>query len=434
MWINGEIIDAEKMNNQEIGFRQVVEIKKNLIDSNKQWQAFGRATNPVPKGDWYSVDVSTSNDGILSPKFVSSSDEVDVTVSVNLVTVNFVSIYLGYLNDGNWIYEWKSSSRADDSGTAALTLSFDATYYAAHKNASGFRILLTNLGSTTGFSGSIGINSILVSETDIENTDIYEDTLVGIIKKIASKFEKIKTETKSSSINNLILGNKDGQKSKLQISGDGTIQLIKTIPNHYIVFGNSISVGITDKPSGYFGMAASEPTKDWFHIFDKAVTEKNPSATHTILDIVPLESSTTQSDYDSYFQSISGALRSTSDLVIIQAGDNVNTADRLANFKVIFPKFLNAIRSACPNARIIVVGTWFNYSSVIPVIEPISISYGAEFIDINDLNTTENQAVVGQVITYSDGTTSITPDGWITHPGDSGHSEIAKRIIENVDF
>lgn len=434
MWVDGEIISAKKMNNQEIGFQQVIELKNNLIESDQEWQGFGKVTKPVSKGEWYSVDVSTSNDGMLSPKFVSNSDEVDVTVSVNMTTVNMVSIYLGYLQNGNWIYEWKSSSKADNSGMANLKLSFDASYYSAHKNASGFRILLTNLGSTSGFSGSIGVSDIFVSEVDIENTDIYEETLVGIIKKIASKFESIDNNVKTGSENSIVLGDKDGKKSKLQIGIDGEIQLIQTIPNHYIVFGNSISVGITDKPSGYFGMAASNPKNDWFHLFDEAVIEKNPAATHTILDIVPLESSTTESAYDTYFQSISGALRPTSDLIIIQAGDNVNTTDRLANFKVVFPKFLNSIRNTCPNARIIVVGTWFNSSTVIPVIKPISISYGAEFISINDLNITENQATSGQTITYSDGTTSIAPDGWITHPGDNGHYEIARRIIENANF
>ena len=445
-WTNGMVISSDRLNNleegvsdiylnnQEIGFQQVIEKKKNLLQKSSEWQAFGRSTNPVPKGDWYSVDVSTSNDGILTSSFNSNSDSVNSTVSCHVTGINLVSLYLGYLVNGAWSYDWKTSAKAQDNGSLSLSLSFDATYYAAHKNATKFRLLLTSLGSTSGFSGTLTIDDISVSETDIENTDIYDPTLVGVIKNIGGKISKLEENNQNDSLDTVILGDKNGTKRKIQVGADGTLQLIPTVPEHYIVFGNSITVGIADKPSGYFGMCASSPTKDWAHIFDAEVLAYNASSTHTTLDIVPLESATTQTAYDTYFSNIQGALRSTTNLIIIQAGDNVNTSDRLTNFKTIFPQFLSSIKTSCPNARVIVVGTWFNSSSVLPVIKPISLKYGAEFITINDLNTTANQATIGQTITYSDGTTSIAPDGWTTHPGDNGHREIAKRIIENVNF
>jgi len=445
-WTNGMVISSDalnnleegvsdiSLNNQEIGFQQVIEKKKNLLQKSSEWIGFGKVSGLSESNNWYSANVSTSNDGILTSSFNSNSDSVNSTVSCKVTGINMVSLYLGYFADGAWSYIWKTGVKAQDDGSVSLSLSFDATYYAAHKNATKFRLLLTNLGSTSGFSGTLTIDDIVVSETDIENTEIYDPTLVGVIKNIDGKISQLEENNQKDSLDTVILGDKNGTKRKIQVGADGTLQLIPTVPEHYIVFGNSITVGIADKPSGYFGMCASSPTKDWAHIFDAEVLAHNASSTHTTLDIVPLESATTQTAYDTYFSNIQGALRSTTNLIIIQAGDNVNTSDRLNNFKTIFPQFLSSIKTSCPNARVVVVGTWFNSSSVLPVIKPISLKYGSEFITINDLNTTANQATIGQTITYSDGTTSIAPDGWTTHPGDDGHREIAKRIIENVDF
>lgn len=433
-WKDGDLITADRLNNQELGFQQIIEKKKNLLKQSSEWSGFGKASDLSESNDWYSANLSTSNDGILTSSFDSNSDSVNSTVSCKITGINTISLYLGYLVDGAWSYDWKTSAKAADDGSVSLSLTFDATYYAAHKNATKFRLLLTNLGSTSGFSGTLSIDDISVSEADIENTDIYDPTLVGVIKNIGGKISKLEENNQSVGSDTIVLGDKDGTKRKLQVGADGILQFVPTIPEHYIVLGNSITVGITDKPSGYFGMCASSPTKDWAHVLDAEVLSHNASATHTTLDIVPLESATTQNDYDTYFSNIKGALRATTNLIIIQAGDNVNTSDRLNNFKIIFPQFLNSIRTSCPNARVVVVGTWFNSSSVLPVIKPISLKYGAEFITINDLNTTANQAVTGQTITYTDGSESIAPDGWITHPGDNGHFEIAKRVIEELNF
>ena len=103
-------------------------------------------------------------------------------------------------------------------------------------------------------------------------------------------------------------------------------------------------------------------------------------------------------------------------------------------FKLSFPKLLNSIRKKCSKARVVCVGVWFNKDDVKDVIKINCSKYGCSFIDITDLNTKENQAVVGSEVTFKDGSKGTITSEIATHPGDKGMKLIGERIVEKLEL
>ena len=177
-------------------------------------------------------------------------------------------------------------------------------------------------------------------------------------------------------------------------------------------------------------MCASDSKHDFNYLVQQAILAKNTSAEFTQTQISGIEMAANQAEYEAYRDSIADSYTADTDLIILQIGDN--TTQYIETFKNTFPQFLEWLKDKCPIADIIVVGTWFSKAVGYPVVKQCTSDAGLTFVDISALNTNENQASSGTIITYDDGTTVTASESWIRHPGDLGHQKIADKIIESV--
>ena len=149
------------------------------------------------------------------------------------------------------------------------------------------------------------------------------------------------------------------------------------------------------------------------------------------------ESATSTADREKVFNdSIKPLLSADTNLVIIQLGDNVNTAEKKATFAHDTGELLKQIHTVSPKAQVYWIYGWFgNYPEIFTPIQTACDNNGAIGIDIHDLNKSGNTSYVGATRTGLDGSTwQITNPGEAAHPGDKGMKAIADRVISNFDF
>ena len=264
-----------------------------------------------------------------------------------------------------------------------------------------------------------------VKGDNVKNSKYYSDNLASFLDNLSNGINNVES-----------LKSPNGSKFGLIVNDDGTLSTYRYIPNKYAVMGNSITCGMDNKNEhgGMFGMAASSFYKDWVHYVNDAIVNKNNGATYNRIYASPFEHCENIDDATAWITANVNQLSSDNDLVIIEIGDNVNTDLKKETFKLSFPKLLNSIRDKCPKARIACVGIWFNNDDVKDVITMNCSKYGCSFIDITDLNTKENQAVVGSEVTFKDGSKGTITSEIATHPGDKGMKLIGERVVEKLEL
>lgn len=225
----------------------------------------------------------------------------------------------------------------------------------------------------------------------------------------------------------------NGKSYRLVVGDDGSLSAVSTLPNNVVIFGNSLTLA-----DGYIGMAASDPNHDYYHYVTEYIKSKNPNA--KINDRTGMgtwEAATTTADREKVFNETTKPLLSAdTDLVIIQLGDNVNTPEKKATLEHDAGEFIQGIHSVSPKAKIYWIYGWFgDYDTVFTPIKNACDANGATGIDVNDLNTAENQNQLGATRHGINGETwKITRPGEAIHPGDKGMKAIADRVISNFDF
>lgn len=157
--------------------------------------------------------------------------------------------------------------------------------------------------------------------------------------------------------NNVIIKAPSGVGFRLVVDNAGNLSTTSLVPSKVAVFGNSLT---NYSAIGGFGLAASNQDSDWFARVKKYILNANSSATVYRGTIGGWEGSTTSSDRQNYFDgSIKPNLDVDTDLVIIQAIDNINTAEKAANIYADTKQLILNIKSVSPKARVFWVGGWF---------------------------------------------------------------------------
>lgn len=230
-----------------------------------------------------------------------------------------------------------------------------------------------------------------------------------------------------------VITSANGKSYRLVVADNGSLSAVSTLPNDVVIFGNSLTLA-----DGYIGMAASDPNHDYYHYVTEYIKSKNPNV--RINDRTGMgtwESATTTADREKVFNETTKPLLSAdTDLVIIQLGDNVNTPEKKATLEHDAGEFIQEIHSVSPKAKIYWIYGWFgDYDTVFTPIQNACDANGATGIDVNDLNTAENQNKLGTTRHGINGETwQITRPGEAIHPGDKGMKAIADRVISNFDF
>ena len=125
-------------------------------------------------------------------------------------------------------------------------------------------------------------------------------------------------------------------------------------------------------------------------------------------------------------------LTADTDLVIIQAGENVAQAG-ISKFQTDGIALVRHIRSIATKARVLFVGVWYPDTPKVDAIQEICNQTGAIFCNISDIYSPETTGKIGDIITYDDGsTTTITLESQASHPGNAGMKAISDKILKTL--
>lgn len=246
------------------------------------------------------------------------------------------------------------------------------------------------------------------------------------LAKAQSEVESLRAKQSVTTLKDAI-----GKAYRLTIV-DGKVSAELAAPKKVAIFGNSLTSN-----TGGIGMAASDQYHDWYYLTSQYIKSRNPSAViNDRLNVSTWEQAETSADRQSIFENtIKPQLSADTDLVILQLGDNVNTAARQATIEQDAEALIQDIKQVSPHAQIYWLASWFGNPELIANFHNACLATGATHIDISDLNTKVNQSSIGATRTGLDGKTwQVVIPGEALHPGDEGMKAIADRLIANFDF
>lgn len=352
---------------------------------------------------------------------------------------------------------------------------FDPAYHSVYNNQTNFYLIVA-----ANKESIVNVKNFICAQYPIGQTENLTETISDLQKEIAVLEGKV-TSLESSS--DIILTSPNGTKYVVLVGNNGVVTTTPLYPEKALFIGNSLLLG-----NGDFGMNATDKTKDYYDIIKEHIlafgsgnyTSKQLSGT----GFEYAESITTSNAWIEDILELE--LDADTDLVVVQLGDNVNTELKRTTFKSSCSTLIHNIRQIAPKARVAWVYGWYVNNEVRATIQEAIKIYGGIYIEINDLNTKENQSEIGTVIThdsvksqnlvydtleiisatqlkitftvegkqyiseitvnsYQDSSSNKTVSwqgyetitvsaGVASHPGDLGFEKIAQRIIERLKF
>lgn len=259
-------------------------------------------------------------------------------------------------------------------------------------------------------------------------------TLLEKFNQSQQKLEETERELsiyRNNSHKKLTIKDNNGKSYLLTIE-DGKLGVKSAAPNKVAIFGNSLTSN-----TGGIGMAASDQYHDWYYLTSQYLKQQNPAVTiNDRLNVSTWEQAEKSADRQSIFENtIKPQLSADTDLVILQLGDNVNTAARQATIEQDAEALIQDIKQVSPHAQIYWLASWFGNPELIANFHNACLATGATHIDISDLNIKANQSSIGATRTGLDGKSwQVVIPGEAVHPGDAGMKAIADRLIANFDF
>lgn len=285
-----------------------------------------------------------------------------------------------------------------------------------------FSILFANKDNPAKFTVSNPSLGYTILENRLlkkENQKLGE-LLTNIQNDIDAKTEKKKE----------LLISPNGSKYYLNVSDDGSIHSVPVIPSKALFIGNSLLLGWSE-----FGMCATDNQHDYYKYVTDVLTQLNPNFTSSKVSGTSFEGATNDTAYNNFIANIDSKLTSDLDLIIIQLSDNVNTEEKLAYFTNSCTIFSRYVRNKCHNARVVWVAAWYFTETKLNIIKNACESTGCDFVNISDLKKDENQGHIGDIITFSNGTTkTVETGGQASHPGNAGMLAIANRICFTLGY
>lgn len=167
------------------------------------------------------------------------------------------------------------------------------------------------------------------------------------------------------------------------------------IPAKSLFWGNSLLAGY-----GTFGVSASNNANDYFaHIKNYFDSNEIPFEVHKING--SYENMLSVQEKEDYFeQTVMPFINDSTNLVVIQLGDNVNEEQEFIILKESIESMLNQICGIAKNAKVLWVGEWYASIPKQQLLKEEAKKFGVTFVDISDLNNYENQARIGDIVEY----------------------------------
>lgn len=392
-----------------------------------------------------------------------------IDIEIQSISSGVVTVYLFGANGDKQL-------QAQQLQVGKNSFEFDPAYHAVYNNQTNFYLIV----AVSIYGSTVYVKNFICAQYPIGQTENLTETISDLQKEIAVLEGRVNTLESSDRI---ILTAPNGQKYIVQCNNAGSLFTVPLYAKVVSYVGNSLLLG-----NGNFGMNATQETKDYAAIIGKTIQEKGTVSYSAVkISGTTFEDATTQQEVNAWIEDVLTVdLNENSELVLIQLGDNINTPEKRSNFENTCSTLLSEIRKYCSKARVAWVYGWYVNDQVRSIIQENCKLYGVDYIEINDLNTPENQSAIGtviiseslktQTINYdvleiiSENELKITftingkqytsevivgsyennPDGKVvefsgyetitvsggvaSHPGDLGFQKIAQRIMERLKF
>lgn len=336
--------------------------------------------------------------GVCTPYFQSFSDRIDVIIYGSVGSGSNIG-YTIYFYDEDGVEKEICSQQIliSPENTFEMSYSFDPVSLGVYQNATNFRVMLYAVSEMA----EIYIHEFSVQEKGV----LQKDGEADIHRKTISSAE---------------------YKKCLSVSA----------PQKVLFVGNSILLGMFNT----YGMCATSPQKDYAYLIQQEILKHNSECIFYKLHGAGVEHAESIEMFEAWFDQdanqYTGRLAKESfmedlDMILIQLGDNINTEAKKAAFEKNGDVFIGLIKKLSPKARIIWVSGWFRKDNR-NIIGELCRRWKIEHVDISDLTGMENQALSGQISWHPEEGAYMVKDIWITHPGDKGMQEIAKRILKTI--
>lgn len=198
----------------------------------------------------------------------------------------------------------------------------------------------------------------------------------------------------------------------------------------YLAIGNSITVhGICDYWWTERGMAASTTQKDYYHLVTDRLVQVHGQINTTALNLSSWE--TVSTDRAQTLQLAEDYLCDEIDMITVQLGEN---AKELDTFRADFEYLLTYLSAKAPNAKIIVVGDFWEMEDRDAIKRAVCAKRGIAYADLSAIkDNREYMCPMGTVIYDDDGQTHTVEHGGVaSHPGDLGMAYIADAILAHL--
>ena len=206
------------------------------------------------------------------------------------------------------------------------------------------------------------------------------------------------------------------------------------LPNKMLFMGNSLLLGMEMS----FGMCSSANDKDYFYHVSEYVKTKSPRCIFEKLHASPFEHCESLEAFEEAYYTVPNtytgkpmceSFTEDLDVIVLQAGDNINTESKNQTFAKSGDLFIERIKKASPRARIIWVHGWYNREPTYSYIVGLCKRWGIERLEIGDTRSYEAEAHDYPNFIGKEGNPTPIKDTWRTHPGDIGMKRIADKLI-----
>lgn len=392
-----------------------------------------------------------------------------IDIEIQSISSGVVTVYLFGANGDKQL-------QAQQLQVGKNSFEFDPAYHAVYNNQTNFYLIV----AVSTYGSPVYVKNFICAQYPIGQTENLTETISDLQKEIAVLEGRVNTLESSDRI---ILTAPNGQKYIVQCNNAGSLFTVPLYAEVVSYVGNSLLLG-----NGNFGMNATQETKDYAAIIGETIQEKGTGSYSAVkISGITFEDATTQQEVNAWIEDVLTVdLDENSELVLIQLGDNINTPEKRSNFENTCSTLLSEIRKYCSKARVAWVYGWYVNDQVRSIIQENCKLCGVDYIEINDLNTPENQSAIGTVIiseslktqtinydvleiisenelkitftingkqytsevivgSYENnpddkvvefsGYETITVSGGVaSHPGDLGFQKIAQRIMERLKF
>lgn len=234
-------------------------------------------------------------------------------------------------------------------------------------------------------------------------------------------------------------------KKNLKSYGDGTFKgggiLLSSNLNlkndtidenfEYLAIGNSITIhGKCSYWYGEWGMAATEADKDYFHLVAKGIS-KYASISATAINFADWE--VASNDRAQVLKLLDPYLNKNLDLITVQLGENVS--EESSSFDNDFNDLVKYIKCFSLNAKIIIIGDYWNSDSRETEKQNCADTFGYPFVSLVPIRGTEFQCGIGTQVYGDDNNLHIVEHaGVAAHPGNSAMKFYAEQILNCLDL